>query len=101
MNEGSPPRDLVTNSDSMVLLWGLPTAIILLTGCCAGDSWVVTISWTLSLLVMGSACPVNARGILIACRKLSTKLFGLKLGLGLSSKVYRIHSLTAKDRRPL
>lgn len=28
----------------------------------AGGGWVVTITWTLSLLVMGGACAVNARG---------------------------------------
>lgn len=62
MNEDCAQRDLVKNPDAMPLLWGLPAAIILLTGCCAGGGWIVTISWTLSLLVMGGACLVNARG---------------------------------------
>ncbi|MCI0356469.1 MAG: hypothetical protein L0099_15750 [Acidobacteria bacterium] len=60
MSEPCAQRDLVKNPNAM-LLWGLPAAIILLTGCCA-SGWVVTVSWTLSLLVMGIACLVNARG---------------------------------------
>lgn len=62
MNEACAQRDLVQNSHSMFLLWGLPAAIILLTGCCAGGGWIVTISWTLSLVMMGIACLVNASG---------------------------------------
>lgn len=62
MNETCAQRDLVKNPDTMPLLWGLPAAVMLLTVCCAGGGWVVTITWTLSLLVMGTACLVNARG---------------------------------------
>lgn len=62
MNEACAQRDLVQNSDSMFLLWGLPAAVMLLTVCCSGGGWAVTIGWTLSLVVMGAACVVNARG---------------------------------------
>jgi hypothetical protein len=44
-----------------LLLWCLPIGIILLTGQFGGGGWVITAGWTLSLLVMGSACLVNAR----------------------------------------
>lgn len=36
MNEACAQRDLVKNPDAMSLLWGLPAAMILLTGCCVG-----------------------------------------------------------------
>lgn len=62
MSKACAQRDLVRNSDSMFLLWGLPAALMLLTVCCAGGGWIVTISWTLSLVVMGTACLVNACG---------------------------------------
>lgn len=62
MNEACAQRDLVAKPRVRLLLWGLPAAFILLTGCCAGGGWIVTISWTLSLVVMGVACLVNARG---------------------------------------
>lgn len=61
VNEASETRDWVRNLDAMFLLWGLPVAIMLLTVCCAGGGWVVTIPWTLSLVVMGGACLMNAR----------------------------------------
>jgi hypothetical protein len=36
MNEDCAQRYLIKNPDAMPLLWGLPAAIILLTGCCVG-----------------------------------------------------------------
>jgi hypothetical protein len=61
MNETGATHDLVRNSEARLLLWGLPTAVMLLTLCFAGDAWIVTLTWTLSLVVMGGACLVNAR----------------------------------------
>jgi hypothetical protein len=46
----------------MPLLWVLPIGIILVTGHFAQSGWIVTAGWTASLLTMGSACLVNARG---------------------------------------
>jgi len=62
MQEACAKRDLVQNAKSMFLLWGLPPAVMLLSVCCAGHGWIVTLTWTLSLAVMGSACLVNTRG---------------------------------------
>ena len=58
----SAPQDLVQSRAAMPLLWLLPTAVILLTGQFADIRWVITAGWTGSLLVMGTACLVNARG---------------------------------------
>jgi hypothetical protein len=55
-------RDLVKNPAVMPLLWGVPIGVILVTGHFAREGWIVTVGWTLSLLIMGSACLVNARG---------------------------------------
>lgn len=62
MNGTRATRDLVKKSGAKWLLWGLPTAIMLLSGYFAGSGWIVTITWTVSLAVMGGACLVNARG---------------------------------------
>ena len=44
------------------LLWGLPIASMILSLNLAGTGWIVTITWTLALAVMGGACIANARG---------------------------------------
>ena len=62
MSEIRVKRDLVANARTMTLLWVLPVAAILITGYFAEYRWIVTIGWTLSLLVMGVACLANARG---------------------------------------
>ena len=62
MNEKCARRDLVANARTLTLLWVLPVTTILTTGYLADAEWVITISWTLSLLVMGVACLANARG---------------------------------------
>jgi hypothetical protein len=62
MNEDCSRRDLVKNRAAMPLLWVLPIGIIVVTGNFAESGWLVTAGWTLSLLIMGSACLVNARG---------------------------------------
>ncbi len=62
MKEICADRDLVANAKTMALLWVLPVATILVTGHFADSRWIITIGWTLSLLVMGAACLVNARG---------------------------------------
>ena len=54
--------DLVRNCQTMLLLWGLPVAIMLATGYYDDGGWITTVGWTLSLSVMGAACLVNARG---------------------------------------
>jgi len=61
MSDACARRDLVRMPSSRFLLWGLPAAVMLLTACFAGGGWIVTIAWTLSLVVMGAACLVNAR----------------------------------------
>jgi len=62
MNEASEQRDLVKSPNSALLLWCLPITVILLTGSWLRDGWIVTLSWTLSLVVMGAGCLVNASG---------------------------------------
>src|SRR5688572_26372648 len=62
MNDTCARRDLVRRSGPRWLLWGLPIASMVLAINLAGSGWIVTITWTLSLLVMGGACVVNARG---------------------------------------
>ncbi len=62
MGETCAQRDLVKDPRTMWLLWGLPVVIILISGYVADGGWIVTISWTLSLAVMGVACLANARG---------------------------------------
>jgi len=52
---------LVRNRAAL-LLWVLPIGIILVTGYFSGNGWIVTAGWTVSLLIMGGACLVNARG---------------------------------------
>lgn len=54
--------DLVGDFKTMMLLWGLPVAIMLATGYYGDGGRTTTIGWTLSLSVMGAACLVNARG---------------------------------------
>jgi hypothetical protein len=46
----------------MPLLWLLPAAMIPVTGYFVRDGWVITTTWTASLLLMGTACLMNARG---------------------------------------
>ena len=62
MSEDCAERDLLKSTAAMSLLWGVPIGIIVVTGQFAGAGWVITAGWTLSLLVMGTACLVNARG---------------------------------------
>lgn len=61
MNQTCARRDWVRNSKTMWLFWGVPAVITFLAFWWAGDGWIVTMSWTLSLAVMGAACLVNAR----------------------------------------
>ncbi len=62
IKEACARRDLVQNRVSMALLWVLPVAIVVITGNLVRDGWIVTTVWTASLLFMGTACLVNARG---------------------------------------
>lgn len=62
MNETCAQRDLVKNRRTLWLLWCVPIATIVLTGQFADRGWILTVSWTLALVVMGVACLVNARG---------------------------------------
>lgn len=62
MSDMNAKRDLLTNAKTMALLWILPVAAILITGYFADHRWIVTIGWTVSLLVMGVACLANAHG---------------------------------------
>lgn len=65
MTENCADRDLVRRGKTMWLLWCLPVGVILATGYWVGNVWILTISWTLSLIVMGVACVANVRG----CRR--------------------------------
>lgn len=62
MNESCVQRDLARHWKASWLLWGLPVAIILITGNVASGGWIMTVAWTASLVTMGVACLVNARG---------------------------------------
>ena len=62
MNDKCAQRDLVKDTKTMWLLWVLPVATILISGYFANGGWVMTVSWTLSLVVMGVGCVANARG---------------------------------------
>lgn len=62
MNDPCASRDLVKKPAAAWLLWGLPIAIILITGNVASAGWILTVAWTASLVTMGVACLVNARG---------------------------------------
>lgn len=65
MNDSCARRDLVNNADTFFWLWCIPAATMLATALlaawCVGGG-ILTIGWPLSLLVMGAACLVNARG---------------------------------------
>lgn len=62
MNDPCASRDLVKKPAAAWLLWGLPIAIIVITGNVASAGWILTVAWTASLVTMGVACLVNARG---------------------------------------
>lgn len=62
MNDPCASRDLVKKPAAAWLLWGLPIAIILITGNVASAGWILTVAWAASLVTMGVACLVNARG---------------------------------------
>ena len=62
MTEECASRDLVRNRAAMPLLWLLPTVAILVAGGFAENRWIITPTWTGSLLVMGTACLLNASG---------------------------------------
>lgn len=61
MNETCEQRDLLKRGRTAALLWYLPIATIVLTGQFAHREWILTVGWTLALLVMAAACLVNAR----------------------------------------
>ena len=61
-NPNEERRDLAGRLGTLGLIWGLPTALMVLAVLLAGGGWVVAIVWTLSLSVMGAACLINARG---------------------------------------
>lgn len=90
MNDTCATRDLAKKPGTMWLLWGLPTAIILLSGYVARSAWIVTISWTVSLAVMGGACVVNARG----CGRMHCYFTGpFFLIMAVASLAYGLHWL--------
>ena len=65
MSEICADRDLVRRGKTLWLLWCLPVGVMLAAGYWVDNVWILTISWTLSLIVMGVACIANARG----CRR--------------------------------
>lgn len=90
MSEACAKRDLVQNSQTMFLLWGVPPVIMLLAVCCADGGWIVTLTWTLSLIVMGSACLINARG----CGRMHCYFTGpFFLLVAVASLLYCLHLL--------
>lgn len=62
MNESCAQRDLVRQPKTSWLYWGLPVAIIVISGNVASADWIIAVAWTASLITMGVACLVNARG---------------------------------------
>lgn len=58
-------RDLLKDSRTKWILWYLPIATIVLTGHFADREWILTVSWTLALLIMAVACFANA----IRCKR--------------------------------
>jgi hypothetical protein len=61
MNGECGRRDLLGSGTAPWLLWVLPIATIALTGQFADREWILTVSWTLALLVMSVGCFANAR----------------------------------------
>ncbi|HEY7639501.1 MAG TPA: hypothetical protein VH814_07225 [Steroidobacteraceae bacterium] len=61
MNQDCGRRDLLGSGIAPWLLWVLPIATIALTGQFADREWILTVSWTLALVVMGVGCFANAR----------------------------------------
>jgi hypothetical protein len=90
MNDDCARRDLVSDPAAGPLLWLLPIAVIVVTGYFAGGGWIVTAGWTVSLLVMGSACLVNAR----ACGRMHCYFTGpFFLIMAAVSLTYGLHLL--------
>ena len=88
MNEACAKRDWVQNPGTLILLWGVPPAAMLLSACCAGSGWIVTLTWTLSLAVMGGACLINARG----CGRMHCYFTGpFFLLMAMASLAYGLH----------
>lgn len=88
MNEVCAKRDLVQNPGTLILLWGVPPVAMLLSACCADSGWIVTLTWTLSLAVMGGACLINASG----CGRLHCYFTGpFFLLMSVASLAYGLH----------
>jgi len=83
-------RDLAGRLGTLGLIWGLPTALMVLVGVLAGGGWVVATVWTLSLSVMGIACLINARG----CGRVHCYFTGpFFLAMAAASLAYGLHRL--------
>lgn len=61
MSDASPSCDLANRRLTLVLLWGLPAVLMLLSATLARGG-LVTLTWTVALAAMGAACLINARG---------------------------------------
>ena len=53
------PHDLAAGTVGFLSVWGLPIAVLVVSGS-AGSDGIKLISWPLSLLWMGGACLFNA-----------------------------------------
>lgn len=84
------PRDLAGRLTTLGLIWGLPTALMVLAVVFAGGGWVVATVWTVSLSVMGIACLINARG----CGRMHCYFTGpFFLAMAAASLAYGLHLL--------
>lgn len=64
MNDTCATRDLVKQSGTRWLLWGLPTAIMLLSVYFAGSGWIVAIASIVAACGLKTApCPLRMRPI--------------------------------------
>ena len=83
-------RDLAGRLGTLGLIWGLPTALMVLAVVLAGGGWVVATVWTVSLSVMGVACLINARG----CGRMHCYFTGpFFLAMAAASLAYGLHRL--------
>jgi hypothetical protein len=57
----NPDRDLASRAWPFAFLWGLPLAVLVMTGLAPVDAGLRTVAWTASLAMAGVACLVNAR----------------------------------------
>ena len=79
MAEAARPTDWAGGARTFLVLWGLPIAVLIVSGAVAGGA-ARPVAWPLALGWMGGACLLNA----VRCGRLHCFITGpLFLGLGL------------------